>query len=52
MIKQLLGATLASAAIAAPVSAGQYANVEANSSFQDGDYSATRIDTHSLRLGR
>ena len=46
MIKQLLGATLASAAIAAPVSAGQYANVEANSSFQDGDYSATRIDTH------
>ena len=46
MIKQFIGATLASAAFAAPVAAGQYANVEASSSIQDGDYKSTRIDTH------
>ena len=46
MIKQFLSATLASAAIAAPVSAGQYANVEANSGFSAGDYTSTLIETH------
>ena len=31
--------------MAAPAMAGQFANVEANSSIQDGDYSSTRFDT-------
>ena len=46
MIKQILGATLASAAFAAPVSAGVFANVESNSGFADGDYSSTLIESH------
>ena len=46
MIKQFIGATLASAAFAAPVAAGQYANVEANTGFDAGDYESTLIETH------
>ena len=46
MIKKILTLSAASVLMAAPAVAGQYANVEANSSFQDGDYSSTRLDTH------
>ena len=45
MIKKILTLSAASVLMAAPAVAGQYANVEANSSFQDGDYSSTRFDT-------
>ena len=45
-MKKIFALSAASVFAAAPAMAGQYANVEANSSFQDGDYSSTRIDTH------
>ena len=45
-MKKIFALSAASVLMAAPAMAGSYANVEANSSFQDGDYSATRIDTH------
>ena len=45
MIKQILVAS-ATTLLAAPAMAGQYANVEANSSFEGGEYGSTRIDTH------
>ena len=45
-MKKIFALSAASVLMAAPAMAGSYANVEANSSFQDGDYSSTRIDTH------
>ena len=45
-MKKIFALSAASVLMAAPAVAGQYANVEANSSFQDGDYSSTRLDTH------
>jgi len=44
-MKKIFALSAASVLMAAPAMAGQFANVEANSSFQDGDYSSTRIDT-------
>ena len=45
-MEKIFALSAASIFAAAPAMAGSYANVEANSSFQDGDYSSTRIDTH------
>ena len=45
-MQKIFALSAASVFAAAPAMAGSYANVEANSSFQDGDYSSTRIDTH------
>ena len=45
-MEKIFALSAASVFAAAPAMAGSYANVEANSSFQDGDYSSTRIDTH------
>ena len=45
-MKKFFALSAASVLMAAPAYAGSYANVEANSSFQDGDYGSTRIDTH------
>ena len=44
-MKKIFALSAASVLMAAPAMAGQFANVEANSSIQDGDYSSTRIDT-------
>ena len=45
-MKKIIALSAASLLSASPVFAGQYANVEANTSFQDGEYGSTRIDTH------
>ena len=44
-MKKFFALSAASVLCAAPVMAEQFVNVEANSSFQDGDYSSTRFDT-------
>lgn len=45
MIKKFFALSAASVLCAAPVMAEQFVNLESNSSFQDGDYSSTRVDT-------
>ena len=44
-MKKIFALSAASVLMAAPAMAGQFANIEANSSIQDGDYSSTRFDT-------
>ena len=44
-MKKIFALSAASVLMAAPVQAGQFVNVETNSSIQDGDYSSTRFDT-------
>ena len=44
-MKKIFALSAASVLLAAPVQAGQFVNVETNSSIQDGDYSSTRFDT-------
>jgi hypothetical protein len=44
-MKKFFALSAASVLMTAPAMAGQFVNVEANSSIQDGDYSSTRIDT-------
>ena len=42
---KFIAITAATVLASTPAMAGQFANVEANSSIQDGDYSSTRFDT-------
>ena len=42
---KIIAISAATLLASSPAFAGQFVNVEANSSFQDGDYSSTRFDT-------
>ena len=44
-MEKIFALSAASVLMAAPAMAEQFVNLESNSSFQDGDYSSTRIDT-------
>ena len=45
-MKKIFALSAASVFAAAPAMAGSYANVEANSGFDAGDYTSTLIETH------
>ena len=45
-MKKIIAFSAASVLMSAPAMAGQYANVEANTGFDAGDYKSTLIETH------
>jgi outer membrane autotransporter protein len=45
-MKKIIALSAASVLMSAPAMAGQYANVEANTGFDAGDYKSTLIETH------